>query len=294
MSEQANSPRDVRPPGPPTASNSSTLVPVFSSRGARAARFKALVAQRWFAVLICGGLGGLIGFLWSGADYPGIGLCFTVLVVTAGLGLLFRRAGEDSDEAFFESYAQRNGLVRSNQVSIPPGTPLFRVGDEREVKQAMRGRLAPDLEGTLALYTYFQNGSDCPFTLAYAEIPEAADFCSELICSRRRRVLTDVKEVSTRIQPMHFESTLLEAEYEIFVGPDQDQNWIHRLFSPSFIVWLAEFAPRGLAFELQEGALCCDLEDFRKDDTHLDELRESIAVIARRVREEVAESSPPA
>ncbi|HEX4305788.1 MAG TPA: hypothetical protein VHZ54_07130, partial [Solirubrobacterales bacterium] len=37
-------------------------------------------------------------------------------------------------------------------------------------------------------------------------------------------------------------------------GEGQEEIWIRRLFSPGFVVWLAESAPWKLSFELVDGA----------------------------------------
>ena len=82
----------------------------------------------------------------------------------------------------------------------------------------------------------------------------------------------------------------LTERYEVFVGPEQDQNWLRQLFSPSFIVWLAESAPEWFRFELVDGYLCCYVKGHRESAAELDALAEATATVARRLREESEES----
>ena len=71
----------------------------------------------------------------------------------------------------------------------------------------------------------------------------------------------------TRIE---LESTDLARSYEIFASEMQDRNQIRQLFSPSFVVWLAEEAPPGFGFELFGGKLCCHVDGHAADADTLD------------------------
>jgi hypothetical protein len=85
------------------------------------------------------------------------------------------------------------------------------------------------------------------------------------------------------------ESEALDKRYEIFAGKEQDQVWLRRLFSPTFIVWLGEEAPKKFAFELVGGTLCCYVSGHKKSAADLDTIRASSATVAKRLREEARE-----
>ena len=72
-------------------------------------------------------------------------------------------------------------------------------------------------------------------------------------------------------------------------GRDQDQNWLRQLFTPTFIVWLDEWAGGWLGFELVDGTLCCYVRDYLHHHEDLDYLCEASAAIATRLREESLE-----
>src|SRR5207245_11278233 len=54
---------------------------------------------------------------------------------------------------------------------------------------------------------------------------------------------------------MEFESVKLGNRFLIGVNQSQDERWVHRLFSPTFVEFLAEKAPEGAYFTLGEGRL---------------------------------------
>ena len=87
------------------------------------------------------------------------------------------------------------------------------------------------------------------------------------------------------------ESEALDERYEIFSLKGQDQVWLRRLFSPTFVVWLGEEAPKKFAFELVTGTLCCYVNGHKKSAAELDAVRDAAVTVARRLREESAQSS---
>src|SRR5262249_23116036 len=62
------------------------------------------------------------------------------------------------------------------------------------------------------------------------------------------------------------------------------------LFSPSFIVFLLERAPRGFAFEYVNGTLCVSLVGRRTLTEDLDALRDATVELVGRMRAELRES----
>jgi hypothetical protein len=310
VSDQADPTRDVGPPGAPPSAEPppSEAAPPPSSQvddadDLRSYHFKRLIGktgtQVWIVLVVC-----VAAVALAIAVSPLVGLGSGVGALLISILIIFLIADSASEEAFFEIYSQQRGLTRAGDTSVAPMTPLLRKGDERKVEDVLRGSLSDGVEGTLAQYTYTdvyhdkdgRHETDYDFTIAYTELPESVAPCPGLFCNRKSgfRFLEGVEDTFRKNVRVNLESEKLGDEYEIFVGPDQDQNWIRQLFSPTFIVWLADSAPERFAFELDNGILCCNVKGHHKDAAHLDQMCESIGVIAARIREEVAESAPSA
>ena len=182
-------------------------------------------------------------------------------------------------------------------------TPLLCKGDDRYAERALAGPLADGVDGVLALYTYEEETTDGKgnrqtsyyrYTLGLVAVPECTDHIPELFCQRKfgLRALEGLEDVFRRSkQRVKLESEALDERYEIFAGKEQDQVWLRRLFSPTFIVWLGEEAPKKFAFELVDGMLCCYVSDHKKSAAELDVVRAASAAVARRLREEALETS---
>jgi hypothetical protein len=123
------------------------------------------------------------------------------------------------------------------------------------------------------------------------EVAECAPFVPELSCQRKFgfRALEKLEDAFRSMQRVELESVALDERIEIFANKDQDANWLRQLFSPGFIVWLSEQAPEKFAFELVDRALCCNVKGHKKSATELDRMRDAVAVVARRTREEAGE-----
>jgi hypothetical protein len=127
-----------------------------------------------------------------------------------------------------------------------------------------------------------------------SEVPECVDEVPELYCQKRSglRSLERFEDVFRRSKRrVTLESEALGDRYEIFVGKDQDDVWLRRLFSPSFIVWLTESAPEKFAFELVDGTLVAYISKHREDTANLDAIATATGAVAQRLREKSAESS---
>lgn len=88
---------------------------------------------------------------------------------------------------------------------------------------------------------------------------------------------------------LELESEVLDRRSEIFFGAGDDQNWLHQLFSPSFVIWLAEEAAKGLAFEPFAGLLCVNVDRQLEEAAQLDSFCRAAAVVATRIAEEANE-----
>lgn len=249
----------------------------------------------WIAIAVAVVAAGVVGAALLG---PAIGGAAALAVFSAGLLAVFAIADSKAEEAFFEIYAQQRGLSLSGRGPLPPATPLLRRGDERYAEHALAGSLADDVEGVLALYTYEEETTDGDgntqtsyyrYTVGLVQVPQCAAQVPELYCQRKfgLRVLEKLEDAFRRSkQRVKLESEALDESYEIFSGKGQDELWLRQLFSPTFIVWLTDSAPKKFAFELLDGTLCCYVNGHRKSAAELDTMRAASAVVARRLRDE--------
>ena len=236
----------------------------------------------------------------AGAVYlsPAIGAAIAGGVFLLALLGVFAIADSRAEDAFFQTYATQRGLALSGRSPLPPATPLLRKGDDRYAERALSGPLAEGIDGVLALYTYEDETTDSEgnrqtnyyrYTVGLVEVPECVAHLPELFCQRKSglRSLEKLEDAFRRSkQRVKLESEALDKRYEIFSGKEQDQVWLRRLFSPTFIVWLGEEAPKKFAFELVGGTLCCYVSGHKKSTDELDAVRDATAVVARRLREE--------
>lgn len=248
-----------------------------------------------FSVLVAGVAAAVYLGAAIGAGAAGAMLLLSLLIV-------FAIADSKAEDAFFEVYASQNGLALSGRGPLPPATPLLRKGDDRYAERALAGPLADGVDGVLALYTYEEESTDSEgnrqtnyyrYTLSLVEVPESVAHIPELYCRRKSglRSLEKLEDAFRSTERVTLESEALAERYEIFSGKEQDQVWLRRLFSPTFIVWLGEEAPEKFAFELVGGTLCCFVKGHKKSAGELDTVRAASAAVARRLREETLETS---
>ena len=269
----------------------------------RGFHFKRLLRKPLTWILI--GVFALIGAAAGAAIVgPVIGLAALVGVVLLGLLIVFGIADSKAADAFFETYAQQRGLTLGGKTTLPRVTPLLKKGDDRYANRTLTGQIGDGIEGTLALYTYEEETRDSDgdkqtsyyrYTLGLVEVPDCVAHCPELYCQRKfgLRALEKFEDVfRTKKERVKLESEALDEKYEIFAGKEQDAIWLRRLFAPTFIVWLNESAPEKVAFELVDGTLCCYVSGHKENAAELDAVAAATGAVAKRLREEAAETSP--
>ena len=232
---------------------------------------------------------------------PAIGAAAALAAFLVSMLVVLAIADSKAEEAFFETYAAQRGLALSGKGPLPPATPLLCKGDARYAERSLAGPLGEGVDGTLALYTYEDETTDSEgntqtnyyrYTVGLVEVPECTPHVPELFCQRKSglRSLEKFEDAFRRFkQRVKLESEALDKRYEIFSGKEQDQVWLRRLFSPTFIVWLGEEAPKKFAFELLGGTLCCYVSGHKKSAADLDTVRAASATVAKRLREESGE-----
>jgi hypothetical protein len=194
-------------------------------------------------------------------------------------------------------------LELGGRTRLPESTPLLGDGTDRYATRTLDGQLASGFFGTIALFTYEEESigldgrretSYHEFTLAAAEIPECAPHITALFVLARRgpRVFGEFGDRFRRgLRRVTLESEELDKRFQIFVGEGQDEVWTRRLFSPAFVLWLAESAPRELRIELVDGTLVAHVPGSVEDAKGLDGMATVTALIARRLLEESTQTS---
>jgi len=289
----------VTPP-PDAAAAAPSPAPPDDANDLRGYHFKRLMGagKTWALILIPSVViaAALAAFL-----HPLIGAIALVALVLLGIVIAWIVADSRAADAFFSLYASQHGLQLGGKSAMPPLTPLLRKGDDRYADRTLTGNLAPDCEGTLALFTYEEEHTDSNgnretsyyhYTLGLTAFPDCVALVPELYCQRKFgfRALEKFEDVFRRSkQRVKLESEVLDDKYEIFAGKDQDANWLRQLFAPTFIVWLTDEAPPKFAFELVDGNLCCYVSGHKEDAADLDTISAATAAVARRLREEANE-----
>lgn len=244
-------------------------------------------------------IGGFVGGTMGAGALVGaavaVGLALLVLLV------VFILASGAAKEDFFSGYAAARGLNRSSgRTDLPPSTPLLRKGDRRYGEQVMNGTLPGGAAGAVGLYTYEVETRDSDgdrdvdyyrFTVVLHDVPSVAAKVADINCQRRSgfRFMDSAEDVFRRMKRLELESEVLDKNFEIFYGANDDEVWMKQLFSPSFIVWMSERVPDGFAWELSAGSLCCYVRGHYDNAAELDAICETSGAVASRLVAEAGE-----
>ena len=239
------------------------------------------------------------GLIFIGA-LVGAGGALAALLL--GVVIVFVIADNRAANDFFEVYAANRGLTLVHgRGRLPQTTPLLRKGDDRYTERTLSGPIAEGFDGTLALFTYEEETRDSDgdtqtnyyrYTLGLVEVPDCVAFVPELYCQRKfgLRALEKFEDAFRGDKErVTLESEKLLDKYEIFATKQQDANRLRQLFSPTFIVWLADSAPDKFAFELVDGTLCCYVSGHKENAAALDAIAAATGAVAQRLRDEALE-----
>ncbi|HEX4306319.1 MAG TPA: hypothetical protein VHZ54_09800 [Solirubrobacterales bacterium] len=201
-------------------------------------------------------------------------------------------ANEDGAEGL-AAWAAAHGLAVEDGVHLPRTTPLLAEGEVHAVDALAGGWLSQYVEAKIALIE--RDGAN--FTVAVTHVPKAKRFVPWMLCHR-----TDDRHLlglaATRLigggSQIDLGSAEFDQHYRVYAAPQRDDVWFHELFSPAFIVFLIELAPKGLAFEYVEGTLCVSLLGGPAVADDLDAVRDATVELVRRIRAEISERLGPA
>jgi hypothetical protein len=249
------------------------------------------------ALVIFAGAAGIAGAVAVGTGIGAAAAAVAALLwFLTVLGVAYRRA----HNAFYAAYAEQRGLLWQRQGAVPPATPLLRRGDTRRIDESFTGSLPGGLNGELALYSYEERGSGGSggqakeihhFTIVVSDLPGMDARLPGLFVQRRSgfRFLDGAEDVFRKTERIELESEALDRRCEIFADRRCDANWLRQLFEPSFVDFLAEGAPEGFAFEVENGTLCVNVNRYRGKATELDALCNAASTVAKRIIDEASE-----
>jgi hypothetical protein len=191
------------------------------------------------------------------------------------------------------AWAAAHGLAVEDGVHLPRTTPLLAEGEVHSVDALAGGWLSKYVEAKIALID--RDGGH--FTVAVTHVPKAKRFVPWMLCHRTEdehllgRAALGLIGNGTQVD---LGSAELDQHYRVYAAPQRDDVWFHELFSPAFIVFVIEQAPKGFAFEYVEGTLCVSLLGQRTVAEDLDGLRDATVELVRRIRAEISERLGPA
>jgi hypothetical protein len=268
-------------------------------RGYHFKRLLSKPATRILTLVLMGAAGVAAAIVLENAA---LGAAAAALVLLVAIVVVFAIADARSADSFFETYAAARGMtfMHGHHMRVPAATPLLQKGDDRYAERLLEGPLAEGVEGMLATFTYEESSSGKDeqetdyyrYTIGLTEVPECIPLVPELFVQQKfgLRSLEKFEDAFRGSKKrVRFESEAFERRYEVFVSEMQDPNGVHRLFSPSFLVWMAEQAPDKFAFELVGGRLCCYVHGHEEKAAELDGMRAATAAVATRLREESLE-----
>jgi hypothetical protein len=248
--------------------------------------------------LALGVVGAFVAGAWMGS--PVVMLAGPVAVAVLVLAIVFRSAAGRAERDFFVSFARARGLRYVGDTALPPLTPLLGAGDRREWSHWMEGPVG-DLRCGLGYYTWYEargheervDWTPHHCTICVVDLEPGIRLFPGVFLARRRGLagLLGGGWLGTRTRrKVELESAQLHERYELWVQRSQDDVLLRELFSPSFVVWLAEH-PLEPCFEYRAGTLVVYLERRLADAGRLGWLLDATEEIAVRFAREVAEAT---
>jgi hypothetical protein len=186
------------------------------------------------------------------------------------------------------AWAAARGMTIEDGVHLPRTTPLLAEGEVHSVDALAGGWFSKYIEAKVALI----DRADAHFTVAVTHVPKAKRFVPWMLCHRAEDEHLLGRAFSTLVgdgNQVELGSAELDQHYRVYASPQREDVWFHELFSPAFVVFLIEQAPKGFAFEYVEGTLCVSVLGRQTLTEDLDGLRDATVELVRRIRGEIAE-----
>lgn len=186
------------------------------------------------------------------------------------------------------AWGAARGMTIEDGVHLPRTTPLLAEGEVHSVDALAGGWFSKYIEAKVALI----DRADAHFTVALTHVPKAKQFVPWMLCHRAEDEHLLGRAFSTLVgsgNQVELGSAELDQHYRVYASPQREDIWFHELFSPAFVVFLIEQAPKGFAFEYVEGTLCVSVLGRQTLTEDLDGLRDATVELVRRIRGEIAE-----
>ena len=186
------------------------------------------------------------------------------------------------------AWAAARGMTVEDGVHLPRTTPLLAEGEVHSVDALAGGWFSRYIEAKVALV----DRADAHFTVAVTHVPKAKRFVPWMLCHRAEDEHLLGRAFAALVgdgNQVELGSAELDRCYRVYASPQREDIWFHELFSPAFIVFLVELAPKGFAFEYVDGTLCVSVLGRRTLTEDLDGLRDATVELVRRIRGEIAE-----
>jgi hypothetical protein len=196
--------------------------------------------------------------------------------------------GESEGADGLAAWAAARGMTVEDGVHLPRTTPLLAEGEVHSVDALAGGWFSKYIEAKVALI----DRADAHFTVAVTHVPKAKRFVPWMLCHRAEDEHLLGRAFSILVgdgNQVELGSAELDQHYRVYASPQREDIWFHELFSPAFIVFLIEQAPKGFAFEYVEGTLCVSVLGRQTLPEDLDGLRDATVELVRRIRGEIAE-----
>jgi hypothetical protein len=266
---------------------------------------------------VFGSIGAALGVVicLSEGLHPFLVACGAVIGALIGGSLASVPKGQPPDALRKYASAHRLGLDRND---LPPVTPLLLQPFSR-TNGFVFGRHPSGFEGKIGLFNFIRphrmyfnvtmqlltrfewpEAKGVTMLAATRRIVGIEKVLPVLLCERRYggRLLDSVEEAARGLKRVHLESIELDRKYEVFTHPRQEPSWIRRLFSPSFVVWMAEELERQISIEIYDGWVTVAMPvDEDLTVARVEDFSEVAAEAASRIASELAETSlrrPPA
>ena len=201
--------------------------------------------------------------------------------------------GDEDGTEGLAAWAAAHGLSVEDGAHLPRTTPLLAEGEVHSVDALAGGWLSKYVEAKIALID--RDGGH--FTVAVTHVPKAKRFVPWMLCHRvedQHLLGRAALGLIGNDNQVDLGSAEFDQHYRVYAAPQRDDIWFHELFSPAFIVFVIEQAPKGFAFEYVEGTLCVSLLGQRTVAEDLDGLRDATVELVQRIRAEISERLGPA
>ncbi len=188
-------------------------------------------------------------------------------------------------------FAGVHGLAVEDEAELRALTPALITGDRGWARSLVGGELAPGFEGKLFEHRFANGGAHRESAIVLAEVPESVAFVPALVC-RDRAALGGANPAQLPAEQWaetKLESATFNRRYRLLALAGQDPGYVRELFSPQLIAWLADEAPAGLSFELNEGNLAIMMPGPLADAAAVEALCATAAELTARIRAEAAE-----